>query len=102
VTRIIDATDCLVCGHQAQRELVTDTSEMTIECDRCGSHAETEIVTGTTGKHFWQETRLFPMDEGGVNRGPSVVRPSGTRDGGHQPPAGTNSVEKPTGDSELL
>jgi hypothetical protein len=81
VTRIIETTDCTVCGHQAQRELVTDTSEMAIECDRCGYYAETEIVTGTTGNQFWQETRLFPMDESRVNRGPSVVRLSGTPGG---------------------
>jgi hypothetical protein len=75
MTKISDTTDCPVCGHQAHRELDTDTNEMTIGCDSCGYCAETEIVLGTTGRKFWQEMRRFPMDEHGhVIRGPGTVR----------------------------
>lgn len=63
-----DNPNCPVCGDTAQREVNTDTNEMTIGCDSCGFCADTAIEFDTTGRYFWWETRRYPMREGKVHR----------------------------------
>jgi transcription elongation factor Elf1 len=58
-----DTTNCPVCGLEAQRDLNTNTNEMTLACGSCGFYAETEIVDETTGHKFWLETKYYPMND---------------------------------------
>lgn len=69
MARVNDNPSCPVCGSTAQREISTDTHEMTMGCDNCGFCADTEIKFDTTGYYFWQETKRYPMRRGMVHRG---------------------------------
>jgi len=69
MARVNDNPNCPVCGDTAQREVNTDTHEMTIGCDNCGFCADTSIEFDTTGYYFWRETARYPMREGKVHRG---------------------------------
>lgn len=69
MARVNDNPNCPVCGDTAQREVNTDTHEMTIGCDNCGFCADTAIEFDTTGHYFWQETKYYPMRQGKVHRG---------------------------------
>jgi hypothetical protein len=103
MTKVNDITNCSVCGHEAKRDLDTDTNEMSLSCDRCGFYAETEIVKDSTGKTFWLETKRLPMDEGGrVIRGTCVAQVSEARWWLPRLQKTVNSIEQPTADAEFI
>jgi hypothetical protein len=103
MTRIIDTTNCPICGLEAPRELDTDTNEMTLDCEKCGFSAETEIVKSSAGKTFWLSTKRLPMDESGrVIRGTCVAQVAGARWWVPSLNKTVTSVDQPTADAKFI